>query len=570
MTPLKKFTSTGICIATSILIGLTTNAAVAGQTAEVSPNDWPQYHRTSNAWRHSPLKEINKENINKLKVAWIHQPGDIQMGLQATPIVIDGIAYYIAPNNNVFALDAATGKTIWHYQPDLDPIVEEVFYVAASRGVTVGHGNVYIGSLDGRFIAVDQKTGKEKWSTQVTDLKNCYGCLFSSPPQLAGDILFGGTTGGDQPQRGKIYAVNAITGKAEWTFDTIKDDPKSWPRDSGDVGGGGAWLPGTYDEKSDTIFIGTSNAAPDFYGAEREGDNKYTSTLLALEPKTGKLKWHHQEIPHDEWDYDAAYEALIVKNDKGEDVIVHLSKSGFVSVLAKNTGEVENVWPLSKHINFVEGVNPKTGELINRKPMIAGKENIICPYLLGARSWNHGAYNPDTGLWYTNAMEACNVVVPHPQESDSVAMAGLYLGVSKLVAVPPPGEEEGSARLDARDPITGKLKWSVDYDLPGLGSVLTTAGGLVFNGDSRGLIHAYDADDGEELWSFNAGSGIRGGIVSYAANGKQYILVSTGFGSHAPGFMASVFPEVSGLPGGAALVAFTVDSASNDTERPQE
>lgn len=534
------------------------SAVVTAAPATENPNDWPQYHRTSDAWRYSPLNQINVKNIDKLKVAWIHQPGDIEMGLQATPIVIDGVAYYIGPNNNVFALEAATGKKIWHYQPELDSIVDEVFYVAASRGVTVGHGNVYVGSLDGRFIALDQKTGKEKWSTQITDLKTCFGCLFSSPPQLAGDVLFGGTTGGDQPTQGKIFAINAITGKKMWTFDILKkDDPRSWPGDSGEVGGSGAWLPGTYDKKSDTIFIGTANAAPDFYGAEREGDNKHSASLLAIEPKTGKLKWARQEIPHDVWDYDAAYEALSLTHN-GKEVLVHLNKSGYVFVLEKSTGEVENVWPLAENINFVKGINPKTGELIGRKPMPVGKETTICPYLLGARSWNHGAYNPDTGLWYTNAMEVCNIVVPAAQEHENMGIAGLYLGVSKLVAVAPPGKK-ASARLDARDPITGKLKWSIDYPLPGLGSVLTTGGNLVFNGDPYGVIHAYDAKNGKEVWNFNAGSGIRGGIVSYAVNGKQYILVPTGFGSHAPGFMASAFPGVSGLPGGAALVAFTLE-----------
>ena len=155
-------------------------------------------------------------------------------------------------------------------------------------------------------------------------------------------------------------------------------------------------------------------------------------------------------------------------------------------------------------------------------------------------------------------MEVCNPVVAAPQQVDKGGIAGLYLGVSKLEAVPPPGGK-ASARLDARDPITGKVKWSVDYELPGLGSVLTTAGGLVFNGDVRGNINAYDADNGKVLWSFNAGSGIRSGPVSYSAGGKQYILVPTGLGSHAPGFMASAFPAIKGLPGGAALVAFTID-----------
>ncbi len=544
-------------IASAVAVSGLVSTTVAADSSKVSPNDWPQYHRTSDAWRYSPLDQINAGNVNKLKVAWIHQPGDIQMGLQATPIVIDGVAYYIGPNNNVFALNAATGEQIWHYQPELDEIVNEVFYVAASRGVTVGHGNVYVGSLDGRFIALDQKTGKEKWSTQITDLESCYGCLFSSPPQLAGDVLFGGTTGGDQPTQGKIFAVNAITGEPMWTFDILqKDDPKSWPGDSGEVGGSGAWLPGTYDEKTDTIYIGTSNAAPDFYGAERVGDNKWSASLLAIDPKTGKLKWGRQEIPHDVWDYDAAYEAVALKHN-GKDVLVHLNKSGFVFVVDKKDGSIENVWPLAQNINFVDGINPKTGELGKRLPMPTGEETTICPYLLGARSWNHGAYNPNTGLWYTNAMEVCNVVVPAAQEHESVGLAGLYLGVSKLVAVPPPGGK-ASARLDARDPITGKLKWSIDYALPGLSSVLTTGGNLVFNGSPKGIIHAYNAENGKEVWNFNAGSGLRGGIVSYSVNGKQYILASTGMGSHAPGFMASAFPEMGGLPGGAALIAFTL------------
>lgn len=543
-------------VASCIALAGVPAATFAADEGSVNPNNWPEYHRTSNAWRYSPLDQINVDNISKLKVAWIHQPGDIEHGLQATPIVIDGVAYYIAPNNNVFALNAATGEQLWHYQPDLDPIVEEVFYVAASRGVTVGHGNVYVGSLDGRFIALDQKTGEEKWSTQITNLEECYGCLFSSPPQLAGDVLYGGTTGGDQPTQGKIFAVNAITGEKMWTFEVLlKDDPKSWPGDSGQVGGSGAWLPGTYDEETDTIFIGTANAAPDFYGADRRGDNKHSASLLALEPKTGKLKWAYQEIPHDVWDYDATYEALEL-DYKGKEVLVHLNKSGFVFVLDKNKGSVENVWPLAQNINFVDGID-KNGKLGERLPMPTGEETTICPYLLGARSWNHGAYNPGTGLWYTNAMEVCNIVVPAAQEHENMGIAGLYLGVSKLVAVPPPGGK-ASARLDARDPITGKVKWSVNYPLPGLGSVLTTGGNLVFNGDPKGKLFAYNAENGKEVWSFNAGSGLRGGIVSYAVDGKQYIVAATGFGSHAPGFMASAFPGVGGLPGGAALVAFTL------------
>ena len=545
-----------------LALALVCTGAIAAGDAKPgfdNPDNWPQYHRTSNAWRFSPLTQINKDTVKRLKVAWIHQPGNITHGLQATPIVVDGVLYYISAFNNVWAVDAATGKTLWHYEPKLDPISRQVFYAAASRGVTVGRGKVFVGTLDGRFIALDQKTGKEVWSTQLTDLKTQHGALFSAPPQLAGDVLFGGTTGGDQPIAGKIYAVNADTGKPAWTFEVIKDDQESWPGDSGTRGGGSAWMPGTYDAQSDTIYIGTSNAAPDFYGVGREGDNKYTATLLALDPKTGKLKWHRQEIPHDVWDFDSAYEALVVKKD-GKDVIVHLNKSGFVFVMDKADGKLENVWQFAENMNWAKGIDPKTGALIEPRRPQPGKRELLCPNLLGARSWNHGAYNPGTGLWYSHGMEVCNEVVSGKDDPASLkALSALSLGIDEIKLVPPPGGKTPDGRLDARDPLTGKLKWSIRYELPPLSSVLTTAGGLVFTGDMEGRLYAYDADNGKELWHFNAGSGVRGGPVSYAVDGKQYIAIPTGLGSHAPGFLAGAFPQIKDLPGGAALIGFTLE-----------
>ena len=539
------------------VFGVLSMASVAVSAAD-NPADWPEYHRDSNGWRYSPLDQINKKNVSKLKVAWIHQPGDIQMGLQATPIAIGGILYYVAANNNVFAVDGKSGKTLWHFQPELDPLSAESFWAAQSRGVTVGHGNVYMGTLDGRYIALDQKTGEVKWEAQMTDFQNCQGCNFSFPPQLAGNILYSGHTGGDQPQQGKIFGVNALTGEKVWTFNAIKDDPKSWPGDSGKVGGSGAWTTGVYDAKTDTILIGTSNAAPDFYAEGRKGDNLYTATILALEGKTGKIKWHHQEVPHDSWDYDSAYEIMTIEH-KGKELLVHLNKGGYVSVLDKATGKPYNVWKFAKNTNWVDSINPKTGELIGRKDPVVGQEDVFCPSVLGARSWNHAAYNPKSKLWYSNGWEMCNRVVPAAQDPEKLGWAGVYFGVSKLELIPPPGEEAGSSRLDARDPITGKVKWSIDYDVPGMASVLTTGGGLVFNGDATGIYSAYDADNGKELWSFNAGSGFRSGPISYAVDGKQYILVPSGLGGLALGFATGAFPSLIGLPGGAALIAFTLE-----------
>jgi len=521
------------------------------------PNNWPEYHRSYNAWRFSPLDQINKTNVKKLKVAWIHQPGTITHGLQATPIVIDGVMYYISADNNVWAVNAATGATIWHVSIKLDPIVKTVFYQSASRGVTVGRGKVFVGTLDGRYVALDQKTGEQLWSTQLTDMKNEYGALFSSPPQLAGDILFGGTTGGDQPIIGKIYGVNADTGERVWTFETAKDDPKSWPGDSRKRAGTGAWMPGTYDPTTGTIYIGASNADPDFYGDERQGDNLYAASLLALDAKTGKLKWYRQEAPHDSWDFDASYEALLFPHD-GKTLLAHMSKNGFTYVMDKDTGKLDNVYQYMRYTNWNKGIDPKTGEIKEPNYPEVGKQKLFCPNLLGGRQWNQGAYNPKTKLWYVTGMEVCNTITAAKQDFTNVPINTLTLGLSEITLVDPPGHK-ADGYLAARDPYSGKIKWDIRYDLPPLCAVLTTAGGLVITGDSRGFLYAYDDETGKELWKFSAGSGCRGGPVTYKVDGKQYIVIPTGMGSHSPGFLSGLFTDFKKLPGGAALIAFTLE-----------
>jgi alcohol dehydrogenase (cytochrome c) len=360
---------------------LQSSLAADVDAGSIDPDNWPQYHRTSNAWRYSPLDQINAENVHRLRVAWIHQPGDIINGLQTTSIVVDGVVYYAGPFDNVFAIDAASGRTLWEYRPEIDDIAYEVLITGINRGVSVNLDMVYLGTVDGRFIALNQRTDKELWSRQITEPRKCGGCVFTSSPQLAGDVLFGGSTGGDSATAAKIYAVDAKTGNSLWEFDIIKDDEESWPDGSGKYGGGGAWMPGTYDAASDTIYIGTGNAAADFYGGNRKGDNKYTATLLALEPRTGRMKWHHQEIPHDLWDFDSAYEVLIIK-DQGHEYIVHLNKSGFTFIYNKEDGELVKVWKFAENINVADGVDIKTGKLINRVETPEGEEGIQCPLIL--------------------------------------------------------------------------------------------------------------------------------------------------------------------------------------------
>jgi alcohol dehydrogenase (cytochrome c) len=374
---------------------------------------------------------------------------------------------------------------------------------------------------------------------------------------VAGDILTFGSTAGELAAQGKIFGVEAATGKKVWEFNTIKQDQASWPGESGKYGGGGAWMPGTYDAATDTVFYGTGNPGKDFVISDREGDNLYTDSVIALDPKSGKLKWYRQEIVNDTWDYDAPYEVMLFKKD-GKDVIVRLNKSGYVFELDKNTGNIENIWPLSDLRNFVKDIDRKTGRLIERVELTMNKETLICPSTFGARSWNSGAYNPKTGLWYNNVLDFCGHLKPVEQKVDPKDYGTGHTGSNDFgrLVMAPDGRKPG--KLSANDPLTGERKWSVDMDVPGFACVLTTGGGLVFNGDPMGKLQAHDADTGKVLWSFNTGSGMRGGIVSYSVDGEQYILVASGWGSYAAILMPALLPQLEKVPAASTLIAFKV------------
>jgi alcohol dehydrogenase (cytochrome c) len=316
-------------------------------------------------------------------------------------------------------------------------------------------------------------------------------------------------------------------------------------------------MPGNYDAKTDTVFYGTGNPGKDFDASDRKGDNLYTDSVVALEAKTGKLKWHRQEIPHDVWDFDSPYEVLQFTKD-GKDLIVHMNKSGYVFVLDKNNGNIDNIWPISDLKNFVKNIDPKTGELIGRVELTMNKETLICPSTFGARSWNAGAYNPKTGLWYNNVLDFCAYLKPVAQKVDPKEYGTGNTGSNDFgrMVMAPDGRKPG--QLSANDPFTGKQKWSYAMDVPGFSCVLTTAGGLVFNGDPMGKLQAFDAETGKVLWSFNTGSGMRGGIVTYAVDGEQYILVPSGWGSYAALLLPALFPQLENVPAASMLIAFKI------------
>lgn len=542
------------------------------EAADHDSKDWLTYHSSYKGYDYSGLDQINTKTVKNLEVAWMHFPGRTTRGMQSMPLAVDGVVYYSSSFSRVFAIDGASGKVLWSYIPKLDEdLIARQTHSPYNRGIAIGDGHVYVGTVDGRLIALDMKTGQAAWDTKLVDSQKLTVGFTGAPLFVRGKVIIG-SQGGEWPVQGTIFGVDAATGKQIWSFSTTagtEEAKKSWGNDTWRIGGGGGWMPGTYDAETNTVWWGTANPDPlyDWAGADiktqgaRPGDNLYTTSVLALDPDTGKLKFYHQELPHDNWDFDSALGEFMMIDRGGKKYMVHVNKSGFIFVYDRANAKVENVWPIVHNYNFVKGIDPKTGELIGRRDFSAGpQQEPLCPAIAGGVSWNSGSYSPKSGLWYKVGNEWCitlEVVKTTPITEPQVQ---LNIGANFKMAQPPSGQIYG--HLDARDPITGKLKWEVKYNAPPTASVLSTAGNLVFLPDAAGIIHAYDAETGKELWSHNDGVGHNGGIISYMAHGKQYIAVEAGFGGLVGDDYGSMFGEPwKSMPRDAgALVVFGLGS----------
>lgn len=543
---------------TALAIGaafVTPSAAQPIDTARIaagSPNDWLTYHGSYKDWDYSGLDQINTNNVQNLAVAWIHVPGRSTRGLQSMPLAADGALYYTGSYSRVFALDGATGQVIWSYFPDLDDaLVARQTHSPYNRGVALGEGKVFVGTVDGHLIALDMKTGKPVWDTQLQDSKKLT-VGFTGAPLYAKSTIVIGSQGGEWPGRGPIYGVDAATGKVKWTFLTVggtDDAMKTWGNDTWRTGGGGGWMPGTYDPDTNTVYWGTANPAPlyDWAGSDwmntgaRPGTNLYTTSVLGLDLDTGSLKFYHQELPHDSWDFDSAPGEFVMLDRNGKKFIVHPNKSGYVFVYDPQL-KLQNVYQLLQNSNFVKSIDPKTGELIGRRDFSEGKQSEpLCPAIDGGVSWNSGSYDPQTGLYYKIGNEWCIDLTVQKTTPVTQPVVQLNIGANFKLVPPPGGQIYG--HLDARDPITGAKKWEIRYPEPPLSSILTTAGNLLFVPDSRGMLHAYNAQTGAELWNHSDGTGHQGGIMSYFAGGKQYIAVVAGFGGMVSDDYAPTFGE---------------------------
>ena len=517
--------------------------------------DWTTYHGTWRSYHFSALDQINTDNVKNLQVAWTHDPGRNTRGLQSMPLAQDGILYYSGSYSRLYALDGATGKVRWAYIPKLDEaLIKRQTHSPYNRGIALGHGKVYVGTMDGRLIAVDQKTGKKVWETKLINSKKLT-VGFTGAPLMVKNLVVIGAQGGEWPYRGPIFGVDAETGQKKWEFLTVAPDAasmKSWGHNSWRTGGGGGWMPGAYDPESNTLWWGTANPAPlyDWSGADfehngaRPGDNLYTTSVIALDPDTGKLKFYHQELPHDAWDFDSAVGEFVMLERGGKKLVVHPNKSGYVFVFDRANAQVENVWRITENSNFVQNIDPKTGQLIGRRDFGAGKVSPpLCPAIIGGVSWNAGSYDPRTGVYYKIANEWCMDLEVVKTRPILEPQAQLNLGANFTI-VPPPGAAKPWGHLDARDPVTGQKKWEVKFKSPPLASIVATAGNLVFVPDAEGVLHAYDSQNGKELWSHSDGVGHDGGIMTYSANGKQYVAVVAGWG----GMATDDYPKIFGEP----------------------
>ena len=520
-----------ICVGSCVVLGqakssgIDTNVSAADLLAQPVGSNWTSYNGDYTGRRYSSLQEINPSNVARLRAVWAFHSGNTQR-LEATPVVVRGVMY-VTSANDVFALDAQTGRVVWHYQRPVSAGLLDDAAAHKSRGVAVWQNWVYSETDDAHLLCLDARSGVLRWDVEYADKTKHYGA--TSAPLVVNGTVIVGTSGGDSGVRGFVAAFDAATGTMKWRLWTIpapgEFGSNSWPGDSYLHGGATTWMPGTYDPELDTVYWTTSNAAPDFVGDTRPGDDLYTACVLAIDPNTGKLKWYFQFTPHDLYDYDANETPVLVNTEENgvmRRLLVQANRNGFLYILDRTNGKFLRATP------FVEKLNWATSIDASGRPILSGRiptadGTFICPGINGATNWFSPSYNPSTRLFYVMALENCDLLFAQPREF--VKGETYYDTGSKT-----PPNEHAQKILLALSVADGKVAWR--YPQVGRGDswagTLTTAGGLVFFGDDAGALEAIDAATGHLLWHFNMGQTIHASPMTYAVDGVQYVAVAAG------------------------------------------
>jgi alcohol dehydrogenase (cytochrome c) len=504
-----------------LLLALPLQAQVSFQDLLKPPsNNWLTFSGDFTARRFSLLKQITTQNIDQLIPQWVfHVPESKR--LLTTPLVVDGIMY-VTHSNEVYALDARTGRSIWYYKQAQAKKSE------GNCGVAVLDHRVFFISSDVHLVALHAKTGAVLWDTPYGDHENNYSATLA-PLAINGKVIVG-VSGGDIGVRGYVDAYDAATGKQLWRFWTIpgpgEPGSETWGGHPAEFSGGATWRSGSYDPDQNLVFWPTGNPGPDFYGGSRPGDNLYSDCVVALDADTGKLKWHFQFTPHDTHDWDAQ-EALVLIDTtfqgKPRKLLIQANRNGFFYVLDRTNGKMLLAKPFVKKLNWAKGILPdgRPDLVADMDPTPVGKR--VCPGVVGGTNWFSPSYSPDTGLFYVMTLEQCDLYT----SSARPFIKGQNYDGTAAEAIP---SEPGQFFLRAIDIQNGDTRWEIP--LSGVAAqsswpgTLATAGGLVFFADDSGYLSAADARTGKILWHFYTGQFINASPMSYSVAGKQYVTIA--------------------------------------------
>jgi alcohol dehydrogenase (cytochrome c) len=509
-------------------------ASVQGQINVTTPDmlapmsdNWLSYNGDYSGRRYSPLSQINVKNANQLRAEWVFHSRNSDH-LEVTPVVVNGTMFVTSANDTI-ALDAQTGRTVWHNtRRNSEGLIDDASR-HMSRGVGVWRNRVYRMTDNAHLLCLDARSGNLIWDVPYADWNSNYGA--TSAPLVVKDNIIVGTSGGDDGVRGFIAAYNAESGKLAWRFWTIpapgEHGSDSWPGDLYLHGGGTTWMPGTYDPQLNTLYWGTSNPAPDFEGSVRPGDDLYTDCVLALDPDSGKLKWYFQFTPHDLFDYDATETPVLIDATyKGEPrkLLLEANRNGFIYALDRGTGEFLSAARFVNKLNWAQAIDDK-GRPIRTEVRPTPEGTKVCPGYAGATNWFAPSYNESTQLLYFMATEQCQNYFSASEPQKFTPGKEFYsTGVKHI-----PGDNSQKILL-AFNLADGTLAWK--YPQVGVahstGGTMTTAGGLLFFGDDGQSLEAIDAQNGQPLWHFNTGQDMSASPMSYAVGGRQYVAIAVG------------------------------------------
>ncbi|MDT7837185.1 PQQ-dependent dehydrogenase, methanol/ethanol family [Aquabacterium sp. OR-4] len=515
--------------------------------------DWPSYGLDHAETRFSRLEQISSANVAKLGLAWTYNLESTR-GVEATPLVVDGIMYVTASWSIVHAVDVRSGKRLWSYDPKVD---RSKGYKGCcdvvNRGVALHQGKVYVAAYDGRLIALDAASGQVVWQRDTIDDKRFSYTITGAPRVFKGKVIIG-NGGAEYGARGYITAYDADTGTQKWRWFTVPGDPskpfedesmaraaKTWDPAGRwwDYGGGGtAWDTLTFDPELNLMYVGTGNGSP-WARSKRSpagGDNLYLGSIVALDPDTGMYKWHYQETPGDNWDFTSTQPMILADlkiDGKPRKVILHAPKNGFFFVIDRADGRFISAKPFTE-VNWATGYDASGRPIETAMARVSDKPREIMPSAFGARNWHPMSFNPQTGLVYMPVHSIPLTLMDNPAwkfnaNAPGEAHGNLGWNLATVVNAEPPKGKAGG-RLVAWDPVAQKEAWHVDHGAPWNGGTLTTAGNLVFQGTADGRFVAYDARNGAKLWESPVDSGVVAAPATYSVDGTQYVSVAVGWG----------------------------------------